>query len=96
MSRGRRFKLGTSLVSIAVLEVCRNGLDLGPFLERHSSGDWGDASSRVGSENEEALKTGVGRIRSVYHMNGRRIWLVTEEDRSRTVALLPHEEVDLD
>lgn len=96
MSKQRRFKLGTSLVSIAVLEVCRHGLDLGPYLERHASGDWGDATGKVIAENEDALRTGKGRIRSVFHMNGRRIWLVTEEDRSRTVALLPHEEVELD
>lgn len=96
MSGKRKFKIGTALVTIPVLEVCRHGLDLGPYLERHATGDWGDASEKLQKENDAALLSGKGRLRSVYHINGRRIWIVTEEDRSRTVAMLPHEEIDTD
>ncbi|KPB82015.1 MULTISPECIES: hypothetical protein [Pseudomonas syringae group] len=86
----RKVKLGQALVTIGVLELCRFGLDLGPLFERHASGDWGDADERTGKANDQAVAKG-GRITSVYHPNGRRIWLVTEADRSRTVAMLPHE-----
>lgn len=86
----RKFKLGQALASIGVLELCRYGLDLGPLFDRHASGDWGDADEKTRKENEHALTHG-GRITSVYHPNGRRVWIVTEADRSRTVAMLPHE-----
>lgn len=86
----RKFKLGQALASIGVLELCRYGLDLGPLFDRHAVGDWGDADEATRAANDRALIE-QGRITSVYHPNGRRVWIVTEADRSRTVAMLPHE-----
>lgn len=86
----RRVKLGQALSTIGVLELCRYGLDLGPFFDRHASGDWGDADEATRKANDKAMTDG-GRIMSVYHPNGRRVWIVTEADGSRTVAMLPHE-----
>lgn len=86
----RKVKLGQALATIGVLELCRYGLDLGPLFDRHSSGDWGDVDKSTRQANERGL-TGNGRVMSVYHPNGRRVWIVTEADRSRTVAMLPHE-----
>lgn len=86
----RKFRLGQALATIGVLELCRYGLDLGPLFDRHTAGDWGDADEATRRANEKALQDG-GRIMSVYHPNGRRVWIVSEADRSRTVAMLPHE-----
>lgn len=86
----RKFRLGQALATIGVLELCRYGVDLGPLFDRHASGDWGDADEATRQANEQALQDG-GRIMSVYHPNGRRVWIVSEADRSRTVAMLPHE-----
>lgn len=86
----RKVKLGQALATIGVLELCRYGLDLGPLFDRHASADWGDADEKTQKKNEKALIEG-GRITSVYHPNGRRVWIITESDRSMTVAMLPHE-----
>lgn len=86
----RKVKIGQALATIGVLELCRYGLDLGTLFDRHASGDWGDADEAVRKANDQALIDG-GRITSVYHPNGRRVWVVTEADRSRTVVMLPHE-----
>lgn len=86
------FSLGQMLATISVLEVCKFGaIDLGPYIERHLAGDWGDVSADIRAANDAALAKGVGVLKSVYHPAGRRIWLVTDSSRSQTVAMLPHE-----
>lgn len=86
----RKFKLGQVVTTIGVLELCRHGMDLGPYIDRHVSGDWGDIDARTHAANERAVLEG-GRIMSVYHPAGRRIWIVTEPDRKQTTILFPHE-----
>ena len=86
------FPLGQMLATISVLEVCKFGaIDLGPYIERHLAGDWGDVSTDIRSSNDRAMKEGKGVLKSVFHPGGRRIWLVTDSARSQTVAMLPHE-----
>jgi len=83
------FPLGQPLASLGVLEVCKyTAIDLGPFFERHRSGDWGDVSNDQAKKNLKALEEG-GAILSVYHPHDRRIWIVTNEERTQTVAMLP-------
>lgn len=64
------------------------------LLRRHSSGDWGEVCVADARENERALKTGL-RVLSVYEVNpcgaSRRVWIITEADRSSTTILLPSE-----
>lgn len=58
------------------------------LLTRHLSGDWGEEDAKA---NQDALKNGE-RILSVYPLeDGRRIWIITERDRSATTFLLPEE-----
>ena len=62
------------------------------FLERHASGDWGEA---LGDEdkaaNDRAVQEGT-RILSAYLLpDGVKLWLITEWDRSVTTILLPSE-----
>lgn len=87
----RKFRLGQMLTTIGVLELCKHRhIDLGPLIDRHASGDWGDVDDAEREANEAALETG-GRIVSIYHPHGVRVLIVTEADRSQTVAMLPHE-----
>ena len=60
------------------------------YLARHASGDWGELGSHDRKENEISLKHGW-RILSSYSVGARRIWIITEADRSVTTILLPEE-----
>nr|WP_012196440.1 MULTISPECIES: hypothetical protein [Pseudomonadota]ACO89463.1 hypothetical protein [Cloning vector pPSX]QFX79167.1 hypothetical protein pAN70-1000016 [Alcaligenes faecalis]BAD24122.1 hypothetical protein [Escherichia coli]BAF93155.1 hypothetical protein [Salmonella enterica subsp. enterica serovar Dublin]FAA00047.1 TPA: hypothetical protein [Escherichia coli] len=87
----RKFRLGQMLATIGVLELCKHKhIDLGPLIDRHVSGDWGDVDDAQREANEEAVKE-CGTIVSVYHPHGVRVLIVTDGDRSHTVAMLPHE-----
>lgn len=64
----------------------------GPFryLTRHASGDWGDLDAQDRQENERSLNNGW-RIFSSYPVGEKKIWTITEADRSVTTILLPEE-----
>lgn len=59
-------------------------------IQRHASGDWGDLDPHDQRANDEAVRYG-GRILSAYDVGGRRVWVITEADRSATTVLLPEE-----
>ena len=62
-----------------------------PYVRRHALGDWGNVDAEDWSANEEALKAGA-RLLSAYDLGeGRRLWIITEADRSSTTVLLPEE-----
>lgn len=90
-----RFELGACVATPSVLEVLeQQGVSPLDLLKRHSSGDWGEVCAADARENERALKTGL-RVLSVYEVNpcgvSRRVWIITEADRSSTCILLPSE-----
>ena len=61
------------------------------FLDRHSSGDWGDLTPNDATANDEALAYN-DQLLSAYDLAiGARIWVLTEGDRSVTTILLPSE-----
>ena len=65
-------------------------------LERHCSGDWGDACEETKQQNDEALdaeKNGklIDSLFSVYDIDGTEIFIITEIDRSVTTILFPDE-----
>jgi hypothetical protein len=61
------------------------------FLSRHFRGDWGDLCPDDRTENELSLKRGF-RLMSSYAIAGsKKIWVITEADRSATTLLLPEE-----
>jgi hypothetical protein len=61
------------------------------FLERHVTGDWGDLCAEDRRLNDEALKD-ESRIVSAYRtLKGKKLWVITEADRSLTTILLPDE-----
>lgn len=86
------FRLGTVLLTpgaiLALVEAQQSALDL---LERHACGDWGEMPLEDRQANERALQKG-GRLFSGYTLTtGRRLWIITEFDRSVTTLLLPME-----
>ncbi len=66
------------------------GQDPGELLERHQSGDWGDVPREDAAENRRSVRHGW-RILSSYTVGSRRIWIITEADRSSTCLLLPED-----
>jgi hypothetical protein len=60
------------------------------LLLRHVTGDWGDASDDQKRTNEEAVREG-GRVLSVYGSGRRRLYVMTNAERS-TTTILPRQE----
>lgn len=58
-------------------------------LTRHASGDWGDVDKEGAGANDRSIKG--GRLVSEYTIDERRIWIITEADRSTTSILFPEE-----
>lgn len=60
------------------------------LLSRHCSGDWGEIDTHDRRENERSLKNGW-RVLSSYPVGEKKVWIITEADRSVTTILLPEE-----
>jgi hypothetical protein len=62
-----------------------------PYVQRHACGDWGDVDAEDDRANDDALKCG-SRLLSAYQLeSGKRLWIITEGDRSATTVLLSSE-----
>jgi hypothetical protein len=74
------------------LEVLRDAeQDPLELLTRHVTGDWGDLSEEDKEENAFSVNRQL-RILSAYDLpTGRKVWVISEADRSATTLLLPHE-----
>lgn len=91
----QRFPLGRVLATPAALDALGGEDDarnenLSTLLARHVTGDWGEVGDEDSRANELALRQGT-RLLSAYSVRGRKVWLITEGDRSATTALLPAE-----
>ena len=85
------FPLGRIVATPAALNaLVMAGRDPGELLERHQSGDWGDVPSEDAAENRRSVRHGW-RILSAYQVGPRRIWIITEANRSNTCLLLPED-----
>jgi hypothetical protein len=83
---------------VVARNLVENTARLMPYLHRHLKGDWGDLEDEDKSENDLALKAGDLRIFSSYKLSKddvelldgeKKIWIITEADRSATTILLP-------
>lgn len=83
------FSLGRTMATPGALLVAP-AEKLATLLRRHASGDWGELDAGDVLANEEALEDGE-RLLSAYRIDYRRIWIITEADRSATTILLPEE-----
>ncbi len=61
------------------------------FLARHRRGDWGDLCQEDKIENELSLKQGFRLMSSYPITDAKKLWIITEADRSVTTLLLPEE-----
>jgi len=85
------FRLGQIVATRGVLKhLERHGIQADPYLRRHVRGDWGDVPPEDALANDRATKEG-SRILSSYQIAGRKVWLITEADRSVTTLLFPSE-----
>ena len=88
-----RFPLGRIVATPGALRALEeSGQTPAEFLDRHVEGDWGDAlDDEDQQENEFSVENGL-RILSAYTTRtDKKIWIITEADRSLTTILLPHE-----
>jgi len=87
-----KFNFGQVVATSALFNYCEeNKFPLLPYLIRHGNCDWGDICDEDKGINEEALKDGL-RLMSEYCLpDKRRIWIITEADRSVTTLLFPEE-----
>lgn len=61
------------------------------LLSRHVSGDWGEVDAHDRRANDRALKDGTRALSAYTLPNGRKVWILTEADRSATTVLIPEE-----
>ncbi len=93
------FPLGQVLLSIGVSTLSTNPIFnqfIQDSLAKHISCDWGDLCEEDTRSNNEALKQG-NRIFSSYLIPDtietfpKKLWIITEADRSATTILFPSE-----
>lgn len=93
-----RYRLGRIITTPGALDaLARSGQTAAEFVDRHARHDWGDLcpgdrklnDEAVAQEADDDLRT---RILSAYRTKlGKRVWIITEADRSSTCLLLPEE-----
>ena len=90
--RPHLFSMGQVVATPGALEALEEeGQDPMEFLNRHVRGDWGELDEQDREENELSVTEGY-RLMSVYRLSsGRKVWVITEADRSATTLLLPEE-----
>lgn len=85
------FPLGHVVATRAVLtHLEKHGVNAQPYLDRHVHGDWGDVPSDDAVENNLSVREGF-RILSAYTIADKKVWIITEADRSVTTLLFPEE-----
>ena len=85
------FRLGQVCATQGAIALSDNNPTLlRSLLRRHASGNWGDICDNDKQANDDATLNGE-RILSSYTLNGEKIWIITEYDRSVTTLLLPSE-----
>lgn len=86
-----KFELGEVVITRGLAESGINHDVLRELVIRHSKGDWGDLSEEDKELNDEAVETGEDRIFSSYMIDGKKIYVITEWDRSVTTIMFADE-----
>lgn len=90
MSR-QLFELGQIVATPASMELLgKHSITPMQLLRRHITGDFGDLCEEDKESNNEAIWN-EGRVLSSYVIDGEKLWVITEADRSSTCCLLPEE-----
>ena len=89
-----RHNLGR-VVATAALAAAVPQRQITALLDRHSAGDWGDLDADDKAANDDAVRTGDGRLFSSYDTPEHgTIWIITDDIRSEgegpiTTVLFP-------
>ena len=90
-----KFALGQIVATPDALEAIQNsGQTPDFFLQKHSSGDWGDVSQEDGHLNDQSVIDGSRILSAFRTLKGEKIWIITEgkddlHRRESTTILLP-------
>lgn len=87
MAKKPLFALGMVMATPAALDIPGVSEMIPSLLNRHATGDWGQGNGGV---NDWAVENGE-RILSSYRVNGSKVLVITEGDRSVTTILTPGE-----
>ncbi|MFM9100613.1 MAG: hypothetical protein ACKOPS_04460 [Cyanobium sp.] len=89
-----RHNLGRVVATAAVAAAVPHH-QITALLDRHAAGDWGDLSDDDKATNDEAARSGDGRLFSSYSTAEHgTIWIITDDNRGEgegpiTTVLLP-------
>lgn len=93
-----KFMLGRLVVTRGIADLIKHSPDFQNFVlacyERYLKCDWGDLDPEDAKQNDEAVKSGEGRILAAYIHPSHpewKIWIITEWDRSAITILFPSE-----
>jgi len=85
------FSLGLIVSTSGAADLLQSAaVDPAKLLRRHETGDWGDLDDEDCQTNLDAIESGH-RVLSCYSIQGRRLYVITEADRSSTCILLASE-----
>ena len=85
------FDVGQIVATPGALDLLdKTATNAATLLQRHVNGDWGDLAHEDKAANDEAVSVAL-RIFSSYKLDGHKLWIITEADRSATTLLLPSE-----
>lgn len=88
------FVLGRVVCTRGVNDALADNANFAEFvtgcMKRHASGDWGDMDEQDKKENEYAIGKYL-RLFSSYNYSDKKIWIITEADRSVTTILFADE-----
>jgi len=87
-----KFQLGKVVATTGAIEALNEAqISASELLSKHVSGDFGEVDSDDWQSNLDAIKDGE-RILSAYTLKtGKRLWVITEADRSSSCVLRPDE-----
>ena len=89
------FPLGKIVSTPNALDtLARHGRTPAEFIVRHAAGDWSEMCAEDAAENRLSVARGFHIFSSYAYDAGqpeRKVWVITEADRSSTCVLLPED-----
>ena len=89
------FKVGNLVQTSSIAQACKNDYnflqDVRKCLARYMKKDWGDTYNGDKELNDNAVACGDDRIVASYNIGNRKIFIITEWDRSVTTILFAEE-----
>lgn len=85
-----KFDAMDAVITNGAFEVL-NEEQISELLTNHYAGDWGECDDQSIGINNEAIANGEDSLLSIFTVEGTKIWVYTEWDRSKTTILLPSE-----